>query len=159
MMALAGSIICAVSLHAQVVAPQPLELVDRPPRVQARGLALSPAINLTNFGVDTNVFNSVDNPKSDSTFTVSPSMDLWLRAGRMRLAMRGQADVVYFARFASERSIDGGTAAKLTVPLNRLTPYVDLGVFSGRQRLNQEIDVRSRRKFDSLGLGASYPPR
>ena len=54
-------------------------------RVQLGPLGLTPSVALTNLGIDTNVFNEVDDPKSDFTFTVSPQVDASLRLRRARL--------------------------------------------------------------------------
>src|SRR4030095_15857150 len=68
---------------------------------------VEPAIRLKELGVDTNVFNQWENEKSDFTFTVTPRADVALpiaRAGLVKAEVA--ADLVYFAQFVSERSVD-----------------------------------------------------
>src|SRR5688572_2945726 len=85
---------------------QPAPVVDpvaeAPIRLGAIGLA--PRIGLTNVGVDTNVFNEVEDPKQDFTLTASPGMQLWLRLQRGLLSVDGQGDYVYFNKHADQRS-------------------------------------------------------
>ena len=141
--------------RAQVSPPPQLDDASRP-RIHVRGLSMNPSVAVTNAGIDTNVFNSVVFPQRDFTMTLSPALDSWVRAGRARLAMRGQMDLVYFQKFVGERSIDGGVGAKLDMPLNRLNPWMEGGTYSGRQRVGYEIDVRSRHRDDTFGLGVGY---
>ncbi len=71
-------------VRRKLAAAQPAGADD--PRTQARNhlgpLYLTPALQLRNIGVDTNVFNTSVNPKSDFTFTVGPQADVWLPIGR-----------------------------------------------------------------------------
>lgn len=122
-------------------------------RAKVRSLQLNPTLALSNVGSDSNVFNSVDNPQQDFTATITPAMDIWAKLGRARMAARGRIDLVYFAKFASERSADGGVGVRIEFPLNRVVPWAEGGAFTGRQRAGYEIDQRSRRSQNDLGLG------
>lgn len=141
--------------RAQVAPPQQLDDATRP-RIRIRGLSVNPTIAVSNAGVDSNVFNSVDDPRRDFTMTVSPALNGWVRAGRARVAVRGQSDIVYFQRYASERSFDGGFGAKFQVPLNRISPWVQGGIYSARQRSGYEVDLRSRRILTDTSAGIDY---
>jgi hypothetical protein len=63
--------------------------------VQVGPLALSPVINLTNFGYDSNVFNldSDNNPQSDITATLTPAVEWWLRLPHARMRGRSPFDI------------------------------------------------------------------
>jgi hypothetical protein len=68
---------------------------------------VKPAIRLKELGVDSNVFNQSVDEKSDFTFTVSPQADLALPIARLGLVRSTVGtDLVYFAQYASERSVD-----------------------------------------------------
>ena len=55
---------------------------------------LNPTIELTNLGVDTNVFNApVGQEKSDFTFTLSPKSDIWMRVGRIWVTGNVREDI------------------------------------------------------------------
>jgi hypothetical protein len=122
-------------------------------RVQAGPLGLTPTIALTNLGVDSNVFNTFEDPKKDFTFTISPGVDLFFRAGPSRLEVNSRADLVYFHEYSSERSLDGDVDGRWEIRWNRITPWVAAGYSSGRQRVGYEIDVRSRREITDYAAG------
>lgn len=125
-------------------------------RFRVGPLGVTPSGALTNFGIDSNVFNEATDPKSDFTFSVSPRLDTWLRAGRARLAVFGRADLNYYRRYASERSVDGEFGARLSLPGNRIRPWAEGSRSRGRQRMGYEIDHRSLRDTVSLGFGSDW---
>jgi hypothetical protein len=138
----------SVSVPAQTL-DDPIERA----RLQVGPLGLTPSIALTNFGVDTNVFNQFDEPRSDFTFTVSPQLDAWLRAGRWRLRVASRSDMVYFRHYTSERSIDGVFDSRLERRGSRVTPWLTAAAASGRQRFGYEIDLRFRRDVRDVAAG------
>jgi len=121
--------------------------------VQFGPLGLTPSVALANLGIDTNVFNEVDDPKSDFTFTVSPQVDASLRVRRARLQVKARSDLVYFHQYSSERSADTTVDSKLEFLGTRITPWVGTSVSSGRQRFGYEIDLRLRRVTRDAGAG------
>ena len=116
-------------------------------RVHIGPLALSPAISLLNAGVDTNVFNEADQlaPKSDFTMTVQPKTDLWLHLGRSMLVGNVTEDLVYYRKYASERSMNHSYKLGLLVPWTRLTLNGAVSYLNTRERPGFEIDARSQR--------------
>ena len=142
-------IIFASWAAAQAPAEDPTETA----RLQFGPLGLTPTAALTNFGIDSNVFNTVADPKKDFTATLSPQLNGWLRAGRSRTSVEARADLVYFAKYTSERSVDGAVNAKFEVPGNRLTPWASIDYARARQRADYEIDLRSRRVTTDVAFG------
>lgn len=122
-------------------------------RIRLGPLGITPSIALTNAGVDSNVFYEVENPRQDVTFTVSPQADTWFRAGPSRLATTIRSDLVYFHRYASERSVDWDARTRFEVPVNRVRPWVGASFAEGRQRVGYEIDLRTRRLVRGLSAG------
>jgi hypothetical protein len=122
-------------------------------RMRIGPFAVAPSIALTKLGVDTNVFNNYDDPKSDLTFTLSPQADTWLRAGRSRLFVSARTDLVYFQQYTSERSIDGDVDARFEVHGARLTPWIAGSYVSGRQRIGYDADLRFRRVVNDASAG------
>ena len=137
---------------AAVSAQTPDDSIERA-RLQMGPLGLTPSIALTNLGVDTNVFNQFENPKSDFTFTVAPQLDARLRAGQWRLRVVSRADMVYFQQYSSERSIDGVFDSRLERRVARITPWFTGAAGSGRQRFGYEIDLRFRRDVRDVAAG------
>src|ERR1700722_8025393 len=141
----------AKPLFAQTTEPTTVDPTTTDPSATATvhfgQLALRPTLALTNLGVDTNVFYQPDqeSPKSDFTATVTPATDLWLRLGRSWLTGTVKEDLVYYRRYASERSVNGFYDAGLLVPLNRVIFNAGGSYLDTRERPSFEIDVRSQR--------------
>ena len=116
-------------------------------RVRIGPLSLNPTFGLSNAGIDTNIFNAPDQlaPKRDFTMTVTPATDLWLRLGSTWLTGSIKEDLVYYNKYASERSANSRFTAGWLVPLNRLTVKVGTDYLSTRERPGFEIDTRSQR--------------
>ena len=154
------SIAAPVSLSAQApvsaqtsISTQTLDDPVERPRLRLGPVGLTPSIALTNFGVDTNVFNEFEDPKSDFTFTVSPQLDARLRAGTWRLRVAARSDMVYFQQYTSERSIDGVFDSRLERRGARLMPWFSAAAASGRQRFGYEIDLRFQRDVRDVAAG------
>ena len=140
----------ATPSHAQIAAPNP---DTERARMQIGPLGLTPSIALTNFGVDTNVFNEFEDAKQDVTFTVAPQLDAFFRMRRLRVNVAARSNMVYFQQYASERSLDGAVAARIELRGPRLTPWVAPSIESGRQRFGYEIDLRFRRVTTDVAAG------
>lgn len=116
---------------------------------------LNPAVLLKNLGWDTNVFNQADQAQKDFTFTLTPQSDVALPIARRGL-IKGTvgADVVYYRRFASERSVDPQFTVRAEGYANRLTLFAQESYLNTRARPSFEIDLRSRHLENDLGAGA-----
>ena len=108
---------------------------------------MNPRLELSNLGVDTNVFNepTVANPKRDFTLTVTPLTDLWLRMGRSWLQVNIREDIVWYQKYSSERSSNNSYAIKWQLRLNRLSVALSPNYLNTRDRPGFEIDSRPRR--------------
>jgi hypothetical protein len=139
-------VLAAVSAAPVVSAQTTAEPDTSRARVRIGPLSLNPTIELTNLGVDSNVFNEPEGEeKRDFTFTVTPKTDAWIKFGRTWITGAIREDVVWYQTYSSERS--GNTAYNIgwTVPLNRLAFGVAGTYLSTRDRPGFEIDARSQR--------------
>jgi hypothetical protein len=141
-------IVLAVMCLALVSAVPALAQSDEPDltkvRVKIGPLALNPTIELTNLGVDTNVFDApVGAEQRDFTFTLSPRTDLWLRMGRTWLTGNVREDIVWFQKYSSERSANGYYTLGWLVPLNRLKFNTSATYVDTNDRPGFEIVARS----------------
>jgi hypothetical protein len=134
-------------LGARPAFAQPAEPEPTNVRVRIGPLQMNPTISLTNFGVDQNVFNDPpeNTPKRDLTATLTPTLDLWLRAGRTRLTGSVKEEIVWYQKYASERSANTTYAAAWRVPLNRLLLQAGWKYARLKDRPGYEIDARSAR--------------
>ena len=110
-------------------------------------LNVSPRFELTNFGVDTNVFNEPTDadPKRDITATFTPSVDVWLRLGRSWLQTTVREDLVWFQKYESERSANTNLFINWRMRLNRLVVTVNPTYLNTHDRPGFEIDLRTQR--------------
>jgi len=123
-------------------------------RVHMGPLYVNPELHVREIGVDTNVFNTGLAPQSDFTFTVGPEADIWVPVGRRGLfKTTAGADLVYYQKFSSERSIDPHWRVRGETYLQRVTLFVENDLIHTRQRPNYEIDVRARRLENTFRAG------
>ena len=139
---------------AQPVEPDPTNV-----RLRVGPLQVNPTMSLTNVGIDQNVFNEPpeDNPKEDVTATITPVVNLWMRAGATRLTGSFKEEIVWYQEYASERSASTTYAAGWQVPLNRLYLKAGWKYASLKDRPGFEIDARSARS--QLGYTGSAEVR
>jgi hypothetical protein len=129
-------------------------VAEAPMRFGALGLA--PRIAVTNLGLDTNVFNELEDPKQDVTGTLTPALSLWMRTGRGLVSASGNLDFVYFQKYASERSINGGGSVQYEYRFNRLRPFIMYSARETSERPGAEIDVRPRRFESATAVGVDF---
>ncbi len=118
---------------------------------------MDPTLALTNAGVDTNVFNDADdaNPQSDFTVTISPKTDLWMRLGRTWVQGVINEDIVWYRKFANQRSANNDYKVNWIVPLTRVAFSIGGDWLSAKDRPGFEIDItaaqRERRAYSTRG--------
>jgi hypothetical protein len=114
----------------------------------------TPQIALREFGIDSNVFNTAGEPQSDFTATLAPMADIWVPVARRALLQTTVGtDLVWYADFNSERSIDPHMATRGELYLGRITLFAEGGYLNTRQRLNYEVDLRARHVDQSAAAG------
>jgi hypothetical protein len=141
--------IFVVGVIAQGAVVDPVESAS----VHLGPVGVTPHIVLTNVGVDNNVFNETSNPKRDFTFTIGPSLNLWMHTRRGLISASGQLDFAYFKTYTSERSVNGFSQATYEYPFNRFKPFISFSALDTRDRPGYEIDARARRFENTLRGG------
>ncbi len=144
-------VLCPVIVLAQ--APDPFTSA----RIHIGPFAVTPSVALTNVGVDTNVFNDWQNPKSDFTATVTPAADTWLRLGPARLNVKVSGSYLFFAQYSDQRSLGTTDSARFELPLLHLRPWVEGSFMTVRDRPGYEIDLRLRRTETAVSAGVDLP--
>jgi hypothetical protein len=152
-----GLALAALSLpvlaHAQSAGDaEQIDQVRHDARSHLGPFYVTPKISLRELGVDSNVFNAGGEADSDFTATVTPSADIWVPVAR-RLLLRTTvgADLVWYANFRTERSIDPQVAERAELYLRRITLFVEGAYRNTRQRLNYEVDLRARHIEEAAG--------
>lgn len=138
---IAALLVPAAAVQAQDLVQDPSETA----RFHFGAIRFTPHIAMTDLGVDTNVYNETDanDPKRDTTATLGPGVDYWFRLGRAKVAAKSDLTYTWFQQYADQRSLNTGNEVTLTVPLNRIVPFVDAKFARGRRRVSFEIDSRS----------------
>lgn len=141
-----------------LAAPGRAAAQDDDPAASARfrvgPVRFTPAISVTNLGVNTNVFNEVDNPRSDTTAAIGPVVNAWMNVGRSRLSGRASGQYLYFDKYADQRAWGTSDDGRWEFPLGRITPFVTGSYTNTRQQQGYEIDVYARQRTNTLGGGA-----
>ena len=104
---------------------QAIDDVRKNYRLHAGPFYVNPALMLKELGVDTNVFNREGQQRSDFTFTVTPQATLRCMARRGLLKATLGTDLVYYAHYASERSVDPQAVVRLEGYARRVTLFVE----------------------------------
>ena len=151
---LAASILLVCVIATTASAQQTKEPDVEKVRVRLGPVALDPTLELTNFGVDTNVFNQpADQAKRDFTFTITPRAKAWMKAGPTWLTADVREDIVWYQKYESERASNTFLTAGWIVPLNRLAFGFEGTYIDARDRPGYEIDARTgRRELQGRGI-------
>jgi hypothetical protein len=131
-----------------------IDAVREGARLHAGPFYARPQLLLKELGTDSNVFNAAGDQKSDFTMTISPLIEMWVPVARRALLKTSTAaDLVYYAQYAAERSVDPQLALRGEGYLGRVMLFGETAYLNTRQRPNYEIDVRSRHVEDRITAG------
>jgi hypothetical protein len=146
---------------AQATGPTPIDDVRENNRLHFGPLYAQPTLQLKEFGVDNNVFNTYGEQLSDFTLTFAPKMDWSVPVAKRALFQATTAaDLVWYAQYASERSVDPQLDVRGKLFFHRLTLLAERDYLNTRQRPNQEIDIRARHVDEAFrgGVDMSVTP-
>lgn len=118
-------------------------------------LRFTPAIAVTNVGIDNNVFNSPVDPKADTTAAVGPVVDLWLKTGPGRLSGTVGGQYLYFKTYGNQRAWNTNDQLRWELTNGRIRPFVTGGYANTKDRPGFEIDSRVRLKQQVWSAGAN----
>ena len=125
-------------------------------KVRLGPVLMNPAVTFGNVGVDENVFNESTNPKRDFTMTVSPKTTVWLRFLGTWFTGVVNEDIVWYQRYASERSGNNTYSLNWKIPVTRVTVNTFASHTSTRERPGFEIDTRAERSQNSYSAAVGF---
>jgi hypothetical protein len=128
---------------------------ERAGPIQVGPLGLKRSFRITNLGIDTNVFNDPEDPRQDTTVSFVPELESVLTLGGTRLKIAASANLTYFHRFASQRSLGTNDTVRWDIPINRFQPYVSYTFNQLKARPNLEIDTRATHRTSTLLAGTA----
>jgi hypothetical protein len=113
-------------------------------RMRLGPVMLDPKFELKNMGVDTNVFNEPEdqNPKSDFTFTVTPTLDTWVHLGHSWLKFSLAEDLVWYQKYSDQRGANENYSIDWKMVLSRVSFTFSPKYQSLYDRPGYEIDAR-----------------
>lgn len=108
---------------------------------------VTPTVHLVEFGYDTNVFDlsGTERQPADFTTTLQPRLEAVRKGSRLTVDVTGLADFIYYAKYASERSINPRIDVLVDDKLSsHVSLYGELHVGFSRSRSGLEVDERAR---------------
>lgn len=146
--------VCAGCLIGSPASAQEPEDAFESARFRLGPVRLTPGLRITSLGVDSNIFNEPDNPKSDTTAAIGPAVEMWMRPFGTRFSGKFGGQYLYFKEFNNQRSWNTANEALWEIPLSRLTPFIGGTLVNSSDRHGYEIDSRARRHDDSYTVGS-----
>ncbi len=145
-MAGAWLLFAAHPLSAQQTPPEDppaAETASRPGRFKLGPLYLTPTFVVGTLGLDTNVFYSATDRRTDATANGGPGVELVLPLGRsLRLLADSGLNYLYFVRTESQRRLAGHLRSGLEYATPRLTAQLQEGYTRTYERPSFEVDRR-----------------
>lgn len=155
---LCALVVCGMAVPASAQSFRPPDPLARPwgaAQIKLGPVYFSPTFEVRGVGIDNNVFNEESNPKSDLTGTLGMRSLAGLHFGESLVFQVSQANsYVYFRRYRSERSVDGGLNFLLEFRSRFLRPWIRWDKLKSSQRTGVEVDARAERKTPTFDFGA-----
>ena len=128
---------------------------DERPTLEAGPFAFRPRLLLHSIGVDNNVFNEAENPKSDLTFGVQPDLEVTTKPGPVKIVWTMATDFLWYKEYTSERTANRSTGLNLDATLRGFRPFASVSYADTSARPSSEIDARAHRRPFSYAAGAT----
>jgi hypothetical protein len=140
-----AAVACGLLLFVPVVAAAQ-DGAGPAPRFVTGPLNWSPAIRLSEFGFDSNIFvERRGREVEDIIGTLSPSVAATIDRPTLTFNSTATVDMVYFERYADQRALNQRYAARAEVKLTRFQPFGAGRWERVRDRQSPEVDLRARR--------------
>lgn len=141
-LALCAALVPAAALAQSTLPPDPPDTA----KGRIGPISMQPKFEITEAGVDGNVFNRTDNVVRDYVIGVRPTMIARLRMRAARFSYTSSTHGVYYFKYKSERSMNNSGEWRVELRTARLVPFVSTLGTSNKDRVNAEIDARADRK-------------
>jgi hypothetical protein len=138
--------------------PAPAPAAPRPGRLKAGPFYVTPRLRLGTIGMDTNVFYTATDRRTDFTASGGPGLEIVLPVRSTRLTVDGSASYVYFLRTESQRKLAGGGRARLEGGGPGLQAGVEASWLRTYDRPGFEVDRRLVQDARALGADLTLNP-
>ena len=119
-----------------------------------------PGFQLSNLGYDDNIlFSDAQDKVADYTATLAPQLEgLVLFGDRAFLTFRERLEYTVYRRETDQNFLNSRSSARLTVPLQRIGFFTDVGLDNVKSRPVDRQDVRPKREENRFGAGVILVP-
>jgi hypothetical protein len=149
----------AALLLGALVSPAPSGAAENRrnlPRHKLGPIYVKPQIRLAS-GIDTNVFQSFDDPTRDAVTILSPRLEGMLPVGRrLWITGSGGADLFYYRRQDDERSVDFQGEGRAELTLGQIVLFGGGGGGQFTQRFSIDVDERIKRQEERGYAGLTW---
>jgi hypothetical protein len=150
-----AAVACGLLLMVPVVAAAQ-DGAGATPRFVTGPINWSPAIKLSEFGFDSNVFvERAGREVEDIIGTLSPSVSATIDRPTLKFDSAASVDMVYFERYADQRTVNQRYAGRAELKLTRFQPYGAGRWARVRDRQSPEVDLRARRVERETTVGVN----
>jgi hypothetical protein len=125
-------------------------------------LTFTPTANLTNIGIDSNVFDfsGTERRSPDFTMTLEPGVETRMTTRRLDARVATTVGLVYYRKYASERAVNPRVVTTIDQRMNdSLSFYAKSDVGYTKERSGLEIDSRPRSLSHGSTVGARLGER
>lgn len=137
--------------------PDPLARPWGTAQINLGPIYFAPTFELKDVGIDNNVFNEDTNQKNDLTGALGMRSLAGLHFGESLVFQVTQANsYIYYRRYRSERSVDGGLNFLLEFRTRAVRPWIRWDKLKTSQRTGVEIDARAERKTPNFDFGVDF---
>ena len=145
-------LLCPLAAAGQTpaAAGEPEALPARPGLIRVGSVYLTPYLRIGTLGIDTNVFYTATERRTDFTANGGPGLEAVLPLGRSsRFRLDGGLDYVYFLKTASQRKLNGYGSALLD--LSGVKTALALEARWGSTFSRPNVEVNQRVQQETLG--------
>jgi hypothetical protein len=115
---------------------------QRPGRFRLGPFYVTPTFRIGSLGLDTNVFYTPTDRRTDFIANGGPGLNVVLPVGPARLSVGGEANYLFFAKTISQRKFAGDGTARLELKGQRIEAAVEESFDRTFQRPSFEVDTR-----------------
>ena len=117
---------------------------------------VAPSFDVRNVGIDNNVFRDRATPRQDLTATMAVSTIFGAHIRAFSLMVTQDNRYIWFRRYTSERSIDGGLRAIAELRLASMRPWITWAKPKSHDRTGYEIDARAGHETPMWEAGSDF---
>ena len=150
-------LLCSTRAAAQGwTAPDPANEPWKDAKLNVGPFFMAPSFEVKNVGIDNNVFRDPAFPRQDLTATMAVASIFGAHVKTFSLAVTQDNEYIWYRRYTSERSIDGGLRAIVQLRLAPIRPWITWSKSNSHDRSGYEIDARAGHQTPALEAGSDF---